>query len=148
MIRRFRSKLRKHFREVLKIKKSPHSIAMGFAIGTFLAIMPTPGFSILLGFLVILIFEKVNKFSLLGAMAFWNPITLIPIYYISYHIGNIFIGDAPIVVYRFVLLNQLFRFTRRFLIGNLILAVFFSITFYFLVRFLAKKYQEYKELED
>ncbi len=148
MIRRFRSKLRKHFREVLKIKKTPQSIAMGFAIGTFLAILPTPGFSILLGFLLVLIFEKINKFSLIGAMAFWNPITLIPIYYISYHIGNFFMTDAPVVVYRFVLLNQLFRFTRRFLIGNLILAVFFSVLFYFIVFFLSKKYQEYKELED
>ena len=51
-------KIREHFSEVIKIKRSPHSIALGFAVGTFLAILPTPGFSILLGLLIVLIYQK------------------------------------------------------------------------------------------
>ena len=68
MVKKFKEKLKHHFQEVLKTKTSPHSIALGFAIGTLIDILPTLGFGFFLGLLVGLIFEKVNKYSLFGAI--------------------------------------------------------------------------------
>jgi len=48
-------------REFVGIKKSAHSIALGFAIGTFIGIMPTPGFGVLFALLVVLFYKEVNK---------------------------------------------------------------------------------------
>ena len=56
--------LRRHFIEVLRAKTSGHSVAFGFALGSFIAISPTPGFSILLGIAMVAIFKKLNKLSL------------------------------------------------------------------------------------
>jgi uncharacterized protein (DUF2062 family) len=144
MFKRWKNKVRHHFEDVWKLKNTPHSIALGFAIGTFLAVLPTPGFSILLGFLVILIFERVNKFSLMAAMAFWNPIILIPVYSLSYLIGDFFFGQLPVVEIRIRLLEQAYNLTRRFLIGNVILAIIFSIASYFIIKVIVQKIQSAK----
>ncbi len=133
----WKAKIRHHFEEVWKVKTSPHSIALGFAVGTFFALLPTPGFSILLGFLVVLIFEKVNKFSLLAAMAIWNPIVLIPIYSLSYLIGDLLFGKLPYIELRFQFLEQAYNFSRQFIIGNTLLAIVFSVASYFILKGIA-----------
>jgi hypothetical protein len=40
-MKKYIKRIRKHFREVLKTKTGENSIALGFAIGTFIAILPT-----------------------------------------------------------------------------------------------------------
>jgi uncharacterized protein len=136
-----KEKIKHHFHEVLKTKTSPHSIALGFSIGTFIALLPTPGFNVLLGFLILLIFEKVNKFSLFAALAVWNPFTQIPIYFLSYKLGDFIFRAAPVRQYEVVLIDHLYQFTRRYLIGNLIIAVTLSLISYFIVKKIATNYK-------
>lgn len=141
MTNRFWQKLKHHFLEVIRIKKSPHSIAMGFAIGTFISILPTPGINILLALLVALIYRNVNKFALFGAILFWNPLTMILIYLASYRIGDFFFVGSPIVKYDIVFLDQIYNFTRRYLVGSILLAVTISAASYMLVRLIATLYR-------
>lgn len=96
---KLKNKLKHHFHEVIKIKTTPHEIALGFSVGTFIGILPTPGFGILLAVLIFLIYEKISKLSLIGALAFWNPIVMMPIYFLSYKIGDWFFGSQPIIKY-------------------------------------------------
>lgn len=147
MINKLKEKIKKHFHEVIRTKKSEHSVALGFAIGTFISILPTPGFNILLGLLVVLIFKKVNKFSLFISMAVWNTLTLIPIYWLSYKIGNLLFGSVPVVKYNIVILDQIYNFTRRYLVGNLILALIISPLCYFIVKGLIRLYRKKKNRE-
>ncbi|MBU0979625.1 MAG: DUF2062 domain-containing protein [Nanoarchaeota archaeon] len=135
-------RLKWHFHEVLKTKKSAHSIALGFAIGTFIAVLPTFGFGLLVGFLIILIFKRVNKFSLIGAFIIWNPLTLALLYYLSYELGNLLFGPKPLVNIDLTIFEQAYHFTLRFLVGNAILAVIFAVTSYFLVRKIVMSYQK------
>jgi uncharacterized protein len=134
MLKNFKQKLKYHFKEVIRTKKSPHSIALGFTIGTLIAILPTPGFSFLLVLFIILIFKKINKFSLIGAMLIWNPIVLVLIYYLSYQIGDLLFGNLPVVKYNIVIFDQLYNFSRRFLVGNFIIAVTTSLLSYIVIR--------------
>ena len=120
--------------KLLKQKKSSHSIALGFAIGTFIGIIPTPGISIILGLLIVLIYRKVNKYSLFIAILFWNTLALAPMYYLSYKIGDLLFGDLPLFEYNVPILNQIYNFTKRYLRGNFILAVSVSIASYFIVK--------------
>ena len=140
--RKIKNKFKHHFHEVIRVKKSPHSIALGFSIGTLIAILPTFGLGALIGIIVILIFEKVNKFSLFIAFAVWNMLTLMPIYLLSYKIGEILFGTIPVYKFKIVLLNQAYNFTRRFLVGNFILAIVISVLSYFFVKKLAQVYQK------
>ncbi|MBT5023080.1 DUF2062 domain-containing protein [Candidatus Woesearchaeota archaeon] len=137
-----KKKFRKHIKEIVKTKKSAHSVAIGFAIGTFISLLPTPGFNILLGVLLVLIYEKVNKFSLFGSMAFWNPFVLAPIYFLSYKIGDLLFSITPVIKYDLSIINQFFNFSRTFLAGNLILALTLSVVGYFLVKKIVEVLQE------
>ena len=142
--KRFSKKVKEHFREVLEIKTSTHSIALGFAIGTFISMLPTPGFNILLGFLIILIFKRINKFSLFGSLVLWNPLTLFPFYFLMYKLGNLMFSSAPVIRFNIVIMDQIYNFSRRFLIANIIIAIIMSIISYFVVRMVAEKYKKRK----
>ena len=133
-VKKFKNKLKEHFQEVIKTKTSPHHIGLGFAIGTFISILPTPGLNILLGLLVLLIFKKVNKFSLFAGIILWNTLTLLPFYYFSYKIGDFLFGGSAVVVYELTIFEQFYSFARRYLIGNFIVAVITSIGSYFILR--------------
>jgi uncharacterized protein len=140
MISKWKNKIKEHFEEILRTKPSPHTIAVGIAIGTFISILPTPGLNFALGFLILLIFKRVNKYSLFLALLFWNTITLAPIYILSYKIGNLLFSQAPIVTIELSLLDKVYQFSRRFLIGNLILAVTISITAYYSIKSIMHSY--------
>ena len=143
--RYLKERVKEHLRNVIETKHSPHSIALGFSIGTFIGILPTHGFSLIIAFLIVLIYEKINKYSLFGAIIFWNPIVQAPVYFMSFLIGNVLFGTSPVIKYNIQILNIAYHFTRRYLIGNIILAVTLSILSYFIVKRITIKFQDKKE---
>ena len=147
MFKKYKEKIKHHFEEVIQIKTSPHSIALGFAIGTAIALLPTFGLGALIGLVIVLIFPKISKVSLFFAFAIWNPLVLAFLYGIAYELGDWLIGDLPVITYNFWIFNQLFNYSRRFLLGNLIITIFLTILSYIIIFLIAKKYQRnYKEL--
>ncbi len=146
MINKLKEKLKHHFHEVMKAQISEHSVALGFAIGTFINILlPIPGSNILTALFVILLFKKVNKLSLFVALVLWNAFTLAPIYLLSYKIGDLIFSTTPIVKYNVVILDQIYDFSRRYLIGNIIVAAIISPASYFIVKKIVKLYRERKK---
>jgi uncharacterized protein (DUF2062 family) len=140
-------KLKNHFNKVIRIKKSPHSIALGFAVGSFIALLPTPGFGYLLAFLITITYPRINKFALFAALLLWNPLLLAPAYMLSYRLGDIIFGDIEVVKYDIVLLDQAYNFTRRLLVGSLLIASLISLISYFIVKYMAKAYRNMKQVE-
>lgn len=121
-------------KELLSLHSTPHELALGFAVGTFIGVLPTPFFSVLLAFFVIFLYPKMSKATLFGAIILWNPLITIPLSVISYRIGDLLFGAAPVVNYDVVLLERIYNFTRRFLVGNVILsaslaAIGYGLTF-------------------
>lgn len=141
-IPRLKKRIKKHFIEVLKIKHTPNSIALGFALGTFIAISPTFGFGILIGMIILLFFKNISKLSMLAAFIVWNPLLLMPVYLLSYKLGDILLDNVPPIKFNIVFLNQIYDLSARFLVGNMIISVSFSLMFYILIRYFARKYQE------
>lgn len=135
-------RIKNHFREVIKIKKSPHSIALGFALGTFIAILPTFGLGLIIGLIIVLIFKKVNKLSLIAAFILWNPFVVIPIYLFSYRIGDALMSALPIIKLRFALFNNVYNLTLRLLVGNFIIAFTASVLSYFSIKYFAKAFKK------
>jgi uncharacterized protein (DUF2062 family) len=124
---------KKHFDEMSKTHSTPHHIAMGFASGTLISLLPTPGFNILLGLLILFLFPKFNKMALFGAMAVWNPLTTPLVYSASFYIGNLIFGNDPFVDIKLNFLTYFWHYSRRFLVGNFILAISGTIISYLLV---------------
>lgn len=134
-------KLKRHFLEVLRTKTSDHSVAMGFAVGSFVAILPTPGLSILMGFAIVAIFKTINKYALFLAMVVWNIWTLAPIYWASYEIGEAIFGDADKITFEVQEWDQVFDYSLRFLVGNLFLSIPISALSYFVVKTAVRRFK-------
>jgi uncharacterized protein (DUF2062 family) len=125
---------KKHILKILQLKSSPHSIALGFAIGTFIALLPTFGFGAFIGLFLLLIFENINKISLLSSFVIWNPLILAPIYYLSYKFGILLCGGVVTDKLSFRIQDLLYSFSRTFLIGNFIISLSISVLCYFLIK--------------
>ncbi len=134
--------VRRYIREIMDRKTSVHSIALGFAVGTFIGIIPTPGFGTFLGFVSIFLIKNINKVSVFFGLAVWNYVTLAPLYVLSFKIGELLFEDVAVVKYKFELLNQVYSFSRRFLVGNVILAVVISVASYVVVKILVEVYRK------
>src|SRR3989344_4149920 len=146
-IKRYREKLKKHFKEVIEIKDSPQSIALGFAIGTAIAVLPTFGFGALIGLGIILIFKKISKVSLFATFFIWNPFILAPLTLLEYQIGDFLLSGDPIITYNLGFLNIFTNYSKKYLLGNLIVVLISSALSYALVYVLADRNQEkYKKL--
>lgn len=80
---------------ILHADDPPHKLALGVAIGIFVAFTPTVGFQMVLAvFLSWLL--RANK--AVGVPLVWisNPATLAPIFYPCYVVGRLLLGRTPI----------------------------------------------------
>ena len=145
VLKKYKEKIKKHFKEVLELKTSPRAIAFGFALGTAIALLPTFALDVLIGLLIVLIFKKVSKIALFAALAVWNPFILVPLIGVEYAIGNFIVGDIPPMIFKLEFLNQVYKYTLRYLIGNLIITTVFTTLSYFIIYYVAKKYQKQKK---
>ncbi|MFH1451897.1 MAG: DUF2062 domain-containing protein [archaeon] len=134
-------RIKKHLKELIELKTSPHSIAAGFALGTFIAILPTFGLGIFIGLGLLLFLKKVSKISMFISFAVWNPLVLALMYPLNYKMGDYILLDIPVKAYKIELLNQLFVYSRRFLVGSAINAIIISIVCYILVLYFTYKFQ-------
>jgi len=80
-------------RTILHLNDSPHSIALGTAIGLLIGITPTGGIQMALVLLVALAsgwLFRFNRIAALLAVYVSNPLTTIPLCWYSYRIGTMF----------------------------------------------------------
>lgn len=132
---------KKRVRALVKSGSSPHSIALGFSVGTFIAMMPTPGLNIALGFLVAFLFRnKMNRLALFGAIFLWNPLITLPLAPIGYKIGGFLFPHNGSVDVSVTLFRKVFHFTQKFLVGITILSMAVSLVSYGIIRLLAEVY--------
>lgn len=149
MINKFNALKKKIKDEIYKLahsNTSEHDIALGFAVGTFISLtIPVVGF--LVGLIIAFFYKRVNKLALLGSIVLWNPFFLIPMYIVSYGIGNLFFGPLPGLDYQEKILPQVFKHVKAYLVGNFLLAIILSVFIYFLVKYLVGRYRKRKAKE-
>ena len=84
-------------RSVLLINDTPHRVALGIAIGTFIAYQPIVGIQMITGaFLAMLV--RANVTATLPPAWITNPVTIVPIYLTLHWIGNLFLGGEVLTM--------------------------------------------------
>jgi len=83
------------FIHLLHLDDSAHRIALGAAIGVFIAFTPTIGFQMLL---VLLATAAVRANKVAGLPMPWitNPVTIVPMYSLNYYIGWLLVGGPDL----------------------------------------------------
>ena len=72
---------------IVHVDDLPYRIALGVALGLFIAYLPPLGFHLILLIILSFVF-KANKFVALTCVWVSNPFTFIPIYYPNYLLGR------------------------------------------------------------
>jgi hypothetical protein len=98
-IRRGWRKAKAWFVHLLHLDDTTHSIAMGAAIGVFIAMTPTIGFQMLI---VVFITSLVRANRIAGLPMPWitNPATIVPIYTFNYTVGRYLVGGPGLGEFR------------------------------------------------
>jgi len=97
MWRKWKIRLRRLTRRILRHKGPPDAIARGTAIGVFIAFTPTIGLQMLLGAFFATLCRANRPAAILPA---WisNPVTIPPIFYFNYRVGAVFFPSSLGVV--------------------------------------------------
>ena len=115
--------------ELVQTNASPQSIALAFAVGTFISVLPTPGLNLVLATLLASRFKQLNRAGLLAAIAVWNTFVVAPIYVLSHKVG----ASLPIFSDHHLAIG--------FLVGNLLLAVVITAVSYLIVQVGINRYK-------
>ena len=85
-------------RTILTLDDTPHSVALGTAIGMFIGMTPTVGIQMILVMVFAYLtrpFFSFNRVAALITVYLSNPLTVVPIYWFDYKVGTVFIaGNA------------------------------------------------------
>jgi hypothetical protein len=107
---------------LLKAEASAHNQAMGFAVGTFISLLPTPGFNFALALLLASWF-RLHRATVLVSLAVWNVFVTAPFFALSYRLGNWLFPAPATASVTAQWQAQVISFVQGFLVGNLIIAV-------------------------
>jgi uncharacterized protein (DUF2062 family) len=120
----------------------PHDVAMGLAVGVFVAVTPTIPFHTAIALTLALVL-KVSKPAAVIGVWFSNPITIPPMYYGSYKLGMLLLGrsGSPDFSVHSVLelLKQGADVTIAMIIGGAVLGIVPAIASYFVTRHFFRK---------
>lgn len=134
---RLKQRLRDFIERAKKLQGDPHYIAVGMAIGVFVAITPTIPFHTAIA-LALAFMLRGSKPAAVIAVWVSNPVT-IPIFYLgSYKVGNFILGNSIPFDPKYEALSELAKLgadaTIAMLVGGVILGIVPGIAAYFITR--------------
>lgn len=143
-------------RSILMLDDTPHSVALGTAIGMFVGMTPTVGTQMIIVIVVAFLtrpFFSFNRIAAVLTVYVTNPLTIIPIYWFNFKVGTWFIPSA--VTYDdFVAIVQFDSHEKWYarvmllvrdlgaplLVGCLIVAIVSSVATYPIMRWLLRRF--------
>ena len=87
---------RDRIRDVIKLKESPHKIALAFSTGVFIGMSPLLGLHTILGVTAAWLF-RLNTFAIIAGVYVTNPWTIVPIYAFSTWLGAQCLGIEQLI---------------------------------------------------
>ncbi|MDH5203066.1 MAG: DUF2062 domain-containing protein [Nitrospirota bacterium] len=130
---------RDRLREILKIKETPHRIALSFSTGVFIGMSPFLGIHTILGVIVAWLF-KLNTFAIIAGVYVTNPWTIVPIYTFSTWVGVQCFGVKQIIpkidwstITFSKFINDLSPLLMPFIFGTLLIGLLSGIVSYLII---------------
>jgi len=128
--------LKERIKRLLKLHSSPPEIALGVAIGVFIAILPLYGFHTILVIIAAFLIRPANKIAILLGTNISTVLTFPFITWGGYNIGRVVLKDHyPALgwqTFKFFSYKTLLNFYYPLFIGSVILGVFLAAVFYFI----------------
>jgi uncharacterized protein (DUF2062 family) len=81
-------------RTLLRLRGTPHAIALGVSIGVFVALTPTVGLQMIIAVFLATVAGG-NRLAAAAGPWITNPVTIVPIYTFNYWVGWLLVPAAP-----------------------------------------------------
>ena len=135
--------LMERLRRLIALHNSPEEIALGVAIGVWIAVMPLYGFHTILVIIFAFLVRKANKIAILLGTNISLPPTVPFITWAGYEIGRMFLrgGYPPLnwQAFKGFTYKSIFKFYYPLLLGSFVLGMGCAILFYFLTLWFVKR---------
>jgi len=135
--------LKERILKVFKLNNSPREIALGIAIGVFIAITPLYGFHTIMVISAALLIRRVNKIAILLGTNISTTITFPFITWAGYNIGRLIFGNKypPLQwqTFKHFSYKTLLNFYFPLFIGSLFLGLALAVIFYLLTFWLVMR---------
>lgn len=128
--------------KIIRINDSPERIAKSFALGVFIGIFPTFGIGGVLALVLAKIFKLNYAASILGTFIM-NYFTSPFFWSLSYFLGNLILEGK--INFRFLEEKEVKYFALNYIVGNIVIAVIFSIISYFIIKEVIISYKTKKK---
>ncbi len=158
------SYFREKLKSVLKVKESPHRIALAFAFGVFMGVSPFLGLHYVGGIFLAYLF-RLNKLVTIVGISVNNPWTIVPISTFAVWVGAKILGIKQVLPEvdweNLGLLNmikkladwenflyvvkQMMPIIKTFFVGSFILCTVSAVISYFIIHHFAAKYKSIKD---
>lgn len=136
------SRVRAELRAAFLEDYTPKQVAVSFTLGVFITALPTLGIGFALFVLLSYVFRQLSKIALFASVIILNPPVKWGVYTSSFWLGNQLLGPIPNVTLDTISLSLGPDVLARLWVGNLILAVVFSIIAYVVSIRLVTKFQQ------
>ena len=144
--------MKKKFKEIvahlLKLNNTPREIALGTALGVFIAILPVYGLHTLLVVIAALLIKPANKIAILLGTNISLPPTVPFITWIAYEIGRAILKGRfdPLTSASFknLTFQKIISLYQPLFLGSVILGIICASLAYLLTYLLAKKFRNKK----
>ena len=132
-----RQRIRKGYLQVKELHGDPHYVAMGMAIGIFVACTPTIPFHTIVAVFLSFLLRGSKAAAAIGVW-FSNPLTIPPLYWASYQIGALLVPGARIPENLVRSLPELFKMglgvSLSAILGGMLLGILPALAAYGLTR--------------
>ncbi len=146
--------------KLVHLDASPHSVALGLALGIFIGFLPIMGIQMAVVLLFSMPFKRANKVAAVSGVWVSNPLTVAPIYFFIYWVGILFYPQESVmsgVAFRqkfetILGMDSFISQTKAFFalgadifvpmcIGGAIVGLIGGIATYFIARYFVKVYR-------
>jgi uncharacterized protein (TIGR03546 family) len=90
-----KEKWKKTVKTILSLDSHPGHISLGFSVGVFISFTPFIGIHSLMAIVIAFVF-RLNKLTCVTATWVNTPLTVIPMLGLSYKLGSVLLGNAPV----------------------------------------------------
>lgn len=143
-IGRYGTRIRAELREAFTEEYTSREVAVSFALGTFITMLPTLGVGLLVFVVLAFVFDRISKLALLASVVVFNPVVKWGVYIASFALGVALLGPVEGIATADVSFSSGPEIVARLLLGNLILAVIATVVAYVVVYRLAVAYETTK----
>ena len=133
-IRAYRDRIRAALYDSLTQNSTPRQVALSFAVGTFITMLPTFGTGLIIFVVLIRLFGWLNKIALFASVLVFNPVVKWGVYAASFALGFVLLGPVEgFAVGDTPSFGDGSEIIFRLLVGNTILAVVAAVLGYVVV---------------